>query len=209
MSSIGRRVPRQARAEQRVAAILDAAAAIVAEAGYDAMTLTAVALRAGTSIGSLYQYFPDKPAVARALGERYGAEVASRWDTLARRDDAADLDGLVDRMLDLVLAFVADRPAFVPLLVASADYRHGTGDRDRLRENIVLLVSRHDRRLEPSAALRIADVLVAVMKAMSSLMAQQPAEKKDDTAAEFRLLIKAYLAKRLHAALGEEIPGLA
>ena len=199
MSSTRRRIPRQARAEQRVAAILDAAAAIAAEAGYDAMTLTAVARRAGTSIGSLYQYFPDKPAVARALGERYGAEIAARWDGLARADDVRDLDGLVDRMLDLVLAFIADRPAFVPLLVASADYRHGAADRHSLRENIALLVSRHDQRLDRLAALRIANVTVAVMKAMSSLMAQQSTAEKGETALEFRLLIKAYLTSRLAA----------
>ena len=70
-------------------------------------------------------------------------------------------------------------------------------------------MSRHDRSLERSAALRIANVTVAVMKAMSSLMAQQQAGDKDDTALEFRLLIKAYLARRLHASLGEAIPGRA
>ena len=197
MSSAERRIPRQARAEQRVATILDAAAAVVAEVGYEPMTLTAVALRAGTSIGSLYQYFPDKPAIARALAEQYGAEIAERWEGLARAEIPHDLDLLVDTMLDLVLGFVADRPAFVPLLVASADYRHGAADRNSLRENIVTLICSHDHRLDRPTALRIANVTVAVMKAMSLLMADQSARDKDETATEFRLLIKAYLSARL------------
>ena len=62
-----RREPRQARARQRVNIILDAAAAEFAAVGYEAATTNAIARRAGTSIGSLYQFFPNKEAVLEAL----------------------------------------------------------------------------------------------------------------------------------------------
>ena len=66
-----RRIPIQARGEQRVARLLEAAAAIFAEVGYDAATMRDIAARAGASIGSLYQFFPNKEVVARAMKTQY------------------------------------------------------------------------------------------------------------------------------------------
>jgi len=65
-----RRIPRQDRAEETVAAILEAAAQILEAGGLAAFTTNAVAERAGVSIGTLYQYFANKAALIRALGER-------------------------------------------------------------------------------------------------------------------------------------------
>jgi AcrR family transcriptional regulator len=65
-----RRIPRQARAEETVAAILEGAAQILEAGGLAAFTTNAVAERAGVSIGTLYQYFADKNALIRALAER-------------------------------------------------------------------------------------------------------------------------------------------
>ncbi|HEY2466431.1 MAG TPA: helix-turn-helix domain-containing protein, partial [Terracidiphilus sp.] len=59
--------PQQERSERRLAAFLDAAAALFAEVGYEAATMTAIAERSGSSIGALYNYFPDKQAVALTL----------------------------------------------------------------------------------------------------------------------------------------------
>jgi len=54
--------------------MLGSAAEIIAEKGSDAMRMSEVARLAGVSIGSLYQYFPDKSAIVRTLAERYNAE---------------------------------------------------------------------------------------------------------------------------------------
>lgn len=62
-----RRSPRQARAAQTVAAIVEAAAQILEKGGLAAFTTNAVAERAGVSIGTLYQYFADKNALLMAL----------------------------------------------------------------------------------------------------------------------------------------------
>ncbi|MDR8398313.1 TetR/AcrR family transcriptional regulator [Paraburkholderia sp. USG1] len=67
-----RKIPQQSRAVQMVAAILEAAACVLETQGLQAFTTNRVALRAGISVGSLYQYFPGKDAliVALALRER-------------------------------------------------------------------------------------------------------------------------------------------
>jgi AcrR family transcriptional regulator len=65
-----RRVPVQGRSVARVARMLDACAELVDEVGYDGLTTTLLAERAGVAIGSVYQFFPDKRAVVQALTMR-------------------------------------------------------------------------------------------------------------------------------------------
>ena len=199
ISSVGRRIPRQARSEQRVADLKAAAAAIIAEVGYEAATLTAIAARAGASIGSLYQYFPDKASVARALAEQYGREASERWESLADLSEVLSLDDLVDRMCDIVLGFLRDRPAFVPLLIAASGYRHPQAERSRLRGHISALLCAHQPDLSGPDALRIADVIVEILKGFSALFAGKPDNEQGRIRDEFRILLRSYLAARLRA----------
>ena len=61
-----RRLPVQERSAARVERMLDVCAALVDELGYEALTTTLVAERAGVAIGSVYQFFPDKRALVQA-----------------------------------------------------------------------------------------------------------------------------------------------
>jgi AcrR family transcriptional regulator len=65
-----RKSPVQARSRETVATILEAAAHVLERRGYAGVTTNHVAVRAGVSIGSIYQYFPDKDALLAALVER-------------------------------------------------------------------------------------------------------------------------------------------
>lgn len=67
---IKRRIPRQARATETAAAILEGAAQILEAGGLAGFTTNAVAERAGVSIGTLYQYFADKNAILLALAKQ-------------------------------------------------------------------------------------------------------------------------------------------
>lgn len=91
-----RKLPKQGRARATCDAILEAAAHIIARSGLAAFNTNAVAARAGVSIGSLYQYFPNKDALMVALIQR---QQQGQLDTLmaaaATIDPAADLQTVV------------------------------------------------------------------------------------------------------------------
>ena len=68
------RVPIQQRSRERLERIQSVATALIAERGSDSLRMSEIAELAGISIGSLYQYFPDKSAIIRTLAERYNAQ---------------------------------------------------------------------------------------------------------------------------------------
>ena len=87
-----RRRPRQARAQATVDAIVQATAQILIEQGYDRASTNRVALAAGVSIGSLYQYFPSKEALVAALVEQHQARMYSALtDAISKGHAAATL----------------------------------------------------------------------------------------------------------------------
>src|SRR5260370_3934834 len=61
------RMPQRRNGKLRVAAILKAGAAVIAEKGYEAATMAEIAARSNTKIGSLYRFFPNKEVLANAL----------------------------------------------------------------------------------------------------------------------------------------------
>src|SRR5258708_10771004 len=74
--------PQQERATRRLANFLDVAAVLFAEIGYEATTMTAIAERSGSGIGTLYHYFPDKQSMAFALLNQYAQKLEAYWKPL-------------------------------------------------------------------------------------------------------------------------------
>lgn len=111
-----RATPKTSRGERRVKLILDAAADVIAEVGYEAATTNAIAQHAGTSIGSLYQFFPNKEKLAQALAERYRADLHALLDS-AREQASGQLAFVaqLELLIDNVVAFAAANPAFETL----------------------------------------------------------------------------------------------
>jgi len=98
-----RRIPHQARAAETVAAILEGAAQILEAGGLAAFTTNAVAERAGVSIGTLYQYFANKDALLRALGEREMAATLAAVVKALRGEAEAGIEGKVRAMVRALL----------------------------------------------------------------------------------------------------------
>jgi AcrR family transcriptional regulator len=101
---ISRRRPRQLRAQHTVDAILGAVSRILARDGIDAVTTNRIAEVAGVSIGSVYQYFPDKRAIYAALHERHADSMARLVESTlvahAGRPPREVLRALVETLVD-------------------------------------------------------------------------------------------------------------
>jgi AcrR family transcriptional regulator len=99
-----RNEPVQARSTARLAALLDAAAHVVDEIGYERLTTAMVAERAGASIGTVYRYFPDRIAVLQSLAarnaERIGEQVLIELSDRRHSDWASALTASSEIFID-------------------------------------------------------------------------------------------------------------
>ncbi len=108
-----RRHPRQSRGQKRVELLLDAAASVIAESGLEAATAEAIALRAHTAKGSLYQFFPNRDAVLAALALRYADEMRHIHEKAFPIDPRGlALERLIDRIIKPLAEFHDRNPAF-------------------------------------------------------------------------------------------------
>jgi AcrR family transcriptional regulator len=106
-----RRAPQQQRSRERVERILLSAKGLIERSGSDAMKMGELAEQAGISIGSLYQYFPDKAAVIAALAERYNEEGrACIRDGLAGVNDAPGFRRAFGELIDIYYGLFLAEP---------------------------------------------------------------------------------------------------
>jgi AcrR family transcriptional regulator len=107
-----RREPQQARSRERLQRVLDAADALLAREGAEALTTTRVAEEAGVSVGSLYQYLPDKGAIVEALANRYLAEFEGVMAAVVERASREAWDDPVGVLIDTFADHYRDRPGY-------------------------------------------------------------------------------------------------
>src|SRR5688572_24466470 len=107
-----RRVPVQGRSVARVARMLDACAELVDDVGYDGLTTTLLAERAGVAIGSVYQFFPDKRAIVQALTLRSLEAYLTRLGDRLAADEFAHWWDAVDAAIDEYIAMHRTVPGF-------------------------------------------------------------------------------------------------
>lgn len=94
-----RRVPAQRRAQVIVEAMLDAAIKLLKRGGASSITTNRIAETAGVSIGSVYQYFPNKQAIFIALQERHIRQV----DSMIRRCMTDGAEATLEELIDLLI----------------------------------------------------------------------------------------------------------
>lgn len=116
-----RRMPKQERARVTVDAILEATAQLLIADGMAVLSTNRIAKRAGVSIGTLYQYFPDKNSIVAALGE----QVLNRQFAMFERDLLAlmvgepDLEQSVRGVVTSILDYKRMEPELSRVLLTS------------------------------------------------------------------------------------------
>ena len=117
-----RKTPTQGRAIATWTAILDAAAQLFEAADFGSVTTNEIAARAGVSIGSLYQYFPNKAAIVTAIAERHLCEAAALLeDVLAiSRKESHGLERTLSDLIGASVAANASHPGLHRFIYAEA-----------------------------------------------------------------------------------------
>ncbi len=158
-----RRLPRQSRATATVEAILEAAACILETGGFDAYTTNAIAERAGASIGSLYQYFPNKAALTQALIAREDAALLRELGKLLEYPKGI---GLLHELVRVAVAQQLRRPLLARLLDAEEARLPPSDETERLH---ALLAELFQRSLGPALLAlepRLPQDLFAIIRGM-------------------------------------------
>ena len=188
-----RRLPRQLRGRRRVDALLTAAAAEFSGVGYDAATMSSIATRAGASIGSLYQFFPNKVAVVQALRSHYCDEFERMWAPIGAEAKRISSQELVDRLVNSTVVFVERHPAFLALLDAPASMHLSAQARGRFQRLLATFLLARRPRMSPGKALRIATMMLQMIKAMNFLYRDLSPRERRPYVREFNILLHRYL----------------
>jgi AcrR family transcriptional regulator len=197
--------PRQARSAARVELILDVAAEVFEEVGYDAATTNLVAARADVPVGTLYRWFPDKAALAEALTDRYLAKLVGLYDDLLADLGPADRIGdFLHRVMGRLVEETQDQRALPALLVAAmvpgARANAGTRLRDGLEDHIRGLVELRVPGLPDDIVDRTAEVLVTLAHLVLAAAADDDHPHRELMVAEYVDVMLAYLEAKFPAA---------
>lgn len=105
-----RKQPKQARSREMVEMILTATARVLVREGYEGTTTNRVAEVAGVSVGSLYQYFPNKESLLATLMERHLGEMRAVFDEKFRELEGAELKDAVHALVEAAVQAHAVSP---------------------------------------------------------------------------------------------------
>jgi len=162
-------MPGQARSQETVSVILEASARILESDGLQGFNTNAIAARAGVSIGSIYQYFPNKDAIVFALIS--GFEEALH-DAVLKAAQAGRGQPLKQRLRLLVRALVTVhyRRSLLNRVLEAEEERLGSGAEDSAFHAIVLqLLREHKSEVAMTVSGTTEQIVIAILRAVLDL----------------------------------------
>ena len=189
--------PQRDVGRQRVAELLQAAAAVIQERGFEAATMAEIAARADAKIGSLYRFFPNKDAVAEALMRQYSEALRAEFAAIHAHAADATPQELADILIDLLVKRYPKVRAFAALLDSRTDW---TEVRQQLRNHTLadiktaLTICAPD--LDGKEAEDVAAVVLNNMKTMVG-MTMNVAPTTPGAPDQLRLMNRLYLTAKL------------
>ena len=189
--------PQQERATRRLANFLDAAAELFAEIGYEAATMTAIAERSGSGIGTLYHYFPDKQSMALALLNQYAQTIEAHWKPLMEQTETLSHTAFAETFLERITEFLRERPAYLKLLAAPIRFSRDPAARRALRVAIANAFRAKDPSLTNEKAMLAANITLQMVKGMTTLYAEAGPEEKPLIITEYKKALTLYLGSVL------------
>lgn len=195
---VQRRIPQQKRGHRRVAAFLRAAEEVITAVGYERATMSAIAERANSSIGSLYQFFPNKKSVVEALRIHCIKKVEQHWLALAEVAPGLTAEQVICKLVTVQLEIVKLHPALLALLDVPASSRTSKW-REVVRARIAAVLRANKPSLTSDAALLAAGVVQHVSRGLLILYRRSDVAQKAVIVGEFKDVLKGYLLPKLTA----------
>jgi AcrR family transcriptional regulator len=196
-----RKQPQQDRSRVTVEAILEATTHILTEEGYDKANTNRIADRAGISIGSLYQYFPNKESLITALIEQHSNEMAELVETKLNHLFNSPLEIVVPELIRAVIAAHAINPRLhqvlseeVPRLGKSIQMEQS---QERVAQILTSYLDRWSDSISPQNLAMTVFILCRTVDALShAAVIEYPDFVKDDRfETEVSNLLLSYLNK--------------
>ncbi len=197
-----RKKPKQARSLARFEGILDHAEAMISEQGFEALKMNELARRADVNIASIYQYFPNRAVVARAIVERtlelYRGELALALADI--KAPQASAMALIDAMLEKLLAhyyeFLAQRPTFLMVWGAvrgNPDFiKLNMQDSQANAELIVQAMQRIGITVEPEALSTAAFLVCEITEPVMQALLNSDEAQAEKLLVQYKLMLSSY-----------------
>jgi AcrR family transcriptional regulator len=177
---------------------MEAAAAVIAERGFESATMAEIAARAGAQIGSLYRFFPNKEVLADALMHRFGELLDELFRKLAGRATSLSVNDLADSLMDFCDELPGETRAITALLDARPEWSIKRAEFQKsIVRHIAQIILLRAPKLLPQTADDIAVVLLHNMKTKRALTVEPGIVTSPGATAELREMNRLYLASKL------------
>lgn len=195
-----RKLPKQGRSQATVEAILTATTHILTEGGYDQLTTNRVAELAGVSIGSLYQYFPNKEALIFALAEHHANEMKQLAEHHLSGLEGSSIIDVLRQIVKAVLAAHAVNPKLHRVLneqMPRSEVMRQLDDANMETMLRLFLVQRRDQ-LQPENLDLTVFIVGRTIKALlyGAIIDRPELLNSGELEQEIMTMLSAYLAKR-------------
>ena len=194
-----RKKPRQQRSQDTVACILDATARVLCSTGYDRASTNRVALAAGVSVGSLYQYFPSKEALVAALVDRHVEQMTSLVKAKLAEVSTAPLEVAVRTMIESMFDAHRVDPRLHKVLIEQVPrigkLEHVVGVEREVEALVAVFLTARKDQIRRSKLEAAAFVLCNLVEAVThaSVLAELKDPRRSEVATELTDMVLRYL----------------
>ena len=189
------RAPQRQRGRDRVAGLLAAAALLFVERGYEATTMTEIATRAGASIGSLYLFFPTKPALAQAMLTDLAQTLSTLLNALALEVTGCSAAAIADALFRELSVFLHQHPEYTVLVERAGDEVWRQAVRAHRRVQIAALFGLASPALPDGQAERLALLVPSLMRSVM-ILGSEPTAVQEALLLELRAMLRHHLTKQ-------------
>lgn len=201
------RAPKQERSQARFEAILRTALELIAERGYEAVSMREIARETGLPIASLYLYFPTKLAIVKAVWQRYTSSVSERLEAdlqlIIDPAGGGDAGQLIERLIDLMVEIQTSHPGFVEVwgCVAAAPELRELNQADTLATAALVATAIRSAHpaVDPEQAEGLALVLCEGGSSVTKLALSLPAEQRQQRVRQLKRTLQFIYSSSLEA----------